>query len=935
MVWGRVSKTPLLHKSLLTLFIGALLPLSAQSAEAQLSIEKASVTEANVGASSLDFSVVRSGDTASSIVVPYSISPDTATPDVDYDSKPGFVRIPAGLIQGVIRVPVLGDTTEEPDERLKVKLGKPAAFNPAIEFNSAPAYAAGGRPTAVTSGDFNGDGREDIAVSISIDGNIAVLLADSDGGFAAPALYPAGIDLRGITRADFNGDGKVDLAVANQIQDTVSVLINDGSGHFGAPVAYPVGSRPSWVSSSDLNGDGKSDLVVANILSNSISVLWGNGVGGFSAPLNLSGGFAPYFVTAADLNGDGKLDLLASGSGITALLGDGVGGFSPAVSSIGDARRAALADFNGDGIPDIATSAPDGDRITIRLGSGSGSFVESSQLLFVNSVSSIQAADFDGDGDIDLAASVGGVIALFIGDNTGGFSVGDRYLAGAAVSGMTLANFDSDGNLDIVASDTKSRAVSVLRGNDEGRFSAALDFRVGRGVAAGDFDRDGKQDIAVIRGGNVEIRMGEGQGRFGNPTSFLGGRPENPSPNSIRSVDLDADGKLDLVLTNNVGNYVSILFGKANGTFQKAITYSVGETPIDSATADFNDDGFQDLIVANVDSNFVSILYGNGNRGFDAAVDQRVGSSPLSVVTADFNRDGKMDFAVANTNVDRVSVFLGDGNGGFGTAKRYAMTFPGSIAVSDIENDGNLDLVVGGVDNLAVLFGDGVGNFSAPVSVPVGLAAEAGRYSIGNIAVSDFNGDGNDDIAATLVLVSDDSAVVVAMMSGDGKGGFSPEANIAAGTGFGLIAVADFDGNGSPDITVSGGALLLNSPQFTASLLKTTAVGTIVDNDEAPDSSPDDFSFESKTGVALKKWIVARNQTLTGFNSPAAISVSGGEYRLSTNGVWSEWTSASGVMQPVQKVQVRVRAATTPETTTQTTLTVGGVSGNFSVTTAP
>jgi hypothetical protein len=158
-------------------------------------------------------------------------------------------------------------------------------------------------------GDFNGDGKLDLAVTNVLFSSVSVLLGNGDGTFGAATNYGAGFTPLSVAVGDFNGDGKLDLAVANASDNTVSVLLGNGTGGFGAAINYAVASGPRSVEVGDFNGDGKLDLVVANRDSNSVSVLLGNGDGTFGAATNYTVGADPVSVAVGDFNGDGALDL--------------------------------------------------------------------------------------------------------------------------------------------------------------------------------------------------------------------------------------------------------------------------------------------------------------------------------------------------------------------------------------------------------------------------------------------------------------------------------------------------------------------------------------------------------------------------------------------------------------------------------------------------
>src|SRR5438132_902894 len=228
-------------------------------------------------------------------------------------------------------------------------------------------------------------------------------------------------------------------------------------------------------------------------------------------------------------------------------------------------------------------------------------------------------------------------------------------------------------------------------------FAARRDFIVGtnpHAVAAGDFNQDGVNDLAVANTGDntVSVLLGSGAGTF-RPALILG---TGSHPWSVAVGDFNNDGWPDLAVANNGDNTVSVLLGNPGGTsFQPALTFNTGTSPTGVVVGDFDLDGKQDLAVPNYGDNTISVLLGNGDGTSRPASAPPVsaGSSPQSMVVGDFNGDGRPDLAVADYGANVVSVLLGNGNGTFRPAATTSGTGngPWALAVADFDGDGKLD----------------------------------------------------------------------------------------------------------------------------------------------------------------------------------------------------------------------------------------------------
>jgi len=275
-----------------------------------------------------------------------------------------------------------------------------------------------GDAAALEAGDFNNDGIQDLVTPGLI------FLGNGNGTFQ-PALNITGVDsISAIVSGFINSDGFLDLVVASRATRTVSVLLGNGNGTFRAPLSFDTGapvrfSEKRSVALGDFNRDGSLDLVVTNASAGSISLLAGNGDGTFRTPLLFDTGSDPLSLAVADFDGDQIPDIAVATSslGIAVLLGNG-NGTVRTPRSVGQTRGEAVVrgDFNGDGIPDLAVTGSSLPGTAVLLGNGDGTFQPAVTLETTNG-SSLIVGDFSGDGRPDLAV-VGNLDAFFFRINT-------------------------------------------------------------------------------------------------------------------------------------------------------------------------------------------------------------------------------------------------------------------------------------------------------------------------------------------------------------------------------------------------------------------------------------------------------------------------------------------------------------------------------------
>src|SRR5438309_4487479 len=285
------------------------------------------------------------------------------------------------------------------------------------------------------------------------------------------------------------------------------------------------------------------------------------------------------------------------------------------------------ADFNGDGIPDLAVAgtyatAPD---INILLGKGDGTFstANGSPIPMVASPFSVGAGDFNNDRKMDLltTSQPANSAAVFLANGDGTFTppAGNPIPAGQSPSDRALGDFNGDGKLDVAVSNPYTNSLTILLGNGDGTFTQAPNPPAAATypatVTVGDFNGDGNLDLAVTvsHPSGVVVLLGNGDGTF-TPA------PGSPIPvgffaTGIVAADFNNDGKADLAVSDGIGNIVSILLGNGDGTFKAASgsPVPVGHGPFTEVLGDFNSDGELDLAVVNLNDNTVTILFVNGD----------------------------------------------------------------------------------------------------------------------------------------------------------------------------------------------------------------------------------------------------------------------------------------------------------------------------------
>lgn len=699
-----------------------------------------------------------------------------------------------------------------------------------------------------------------------------------NAGFAFLPGLPTGYIPTAVATGDFNGDGHMDVAVSNGGDDSVYVMLGNGDGTFQVPeILYTQGQSPTWIAAVDLRNNGHLDLAVTDGDSRSFEIFLGNGDGTFQSGVQIALPQIPTFVLAGDFNNDGKQDLaigLTIDPGVIEpqfliYIGDGTGNFSgtvaaPSVFGGGldpiPTGWIAAGDVNKDGFTDLVTTVTGGFAAAYLNQSGS-SFTLSAGSPFGSSDGPLVVGlgDMDEDGCLDAVELGGfGYVTIAKGTCDGNFTQGS-FIAGLGdlEPAISVTDVDGDGHLDVVGSaayfDVGSPGVgleagylvSVLKGDGHGNLAPAKVYSGGEdafSLVTADFTGDGKPEILTADSfdNHATLMLNDGSGNFAAPQGEfignLGGVVNTPNVSSpMIASDLNGDGKRDLLLiqdgqSGQLPSVFSAMLNDGTGKFSAPINSPISAGPTTPfpqyAVGAFLASGKVDIVYMNSFSNQNVVAYfpGNGDGTFGTPTTLTTLPNPLLIISGDFNHDGKLDFVVVGTDIEQnqpganwqLDVFLGKGDGTFTELPSLKYPIrptdnPFQIFALDVNHDGKLDLLIGDEtnggatddDDLLEFLGNGDGTFQAPtVLIP--------RF--GPVAIADVNNDGIPDLISwrdPAVDISDNlfNPASVTVYLGTPGGAFQPQPTYHLPELFLSttlpLRVADFNGDGNADIAIS------------------------------------------------------------------------------------------------------------------------------------
>lgn len=370
-------------------------------------------------------------------------------------------------------------------------------------------------PYSIAVGDFNRDGKKDLAVVAFSSGKVAVLLGNGDGTFQKAIYYDAVAS--SVAAADFRNNGILDLAFTDNLSNNLQVLLGNGDGTFGPSVFYASPDFPDAIGVGDFNGDHNLDVVTIEESGycHCISVFLGNGDGTFQQPpISMLPPTPPVAIGIGDFNRDGNLDLVAVGQfgspgQADILMGNGDGTFTLGDSyAIGsDPQSVAVADFNGDHILDLAIADAESGDIDILLGNGDGTFRQGPVISGLAFPGAIQKGDFNGDGKVDLAFLTGvhsTVLNVLLGNGDGSFKPAMTFPLPGESAAIASADFNGDHRNDIVVADYLGNAVITLLNTGVVTFSPTTPLNFNKQAAG---TTSAPQTVTLTNTGKTDLKI--------------------------------------------------------------------------------------------------------------------------------------------------------------------------------------------------------------------------------------------------------------------------------------------------------------------------------------------------------------------------------------------------------------------------------------------
>ncbi|HSZ62816.1 MAG TPA: FG-GAP-like repeat-containing protein [Terriglobales bacterium] len=615
-------------------------------------------------------------------------------------------------------------------------------FQPPILSTVTNSGENGGYPSLNTQmgiGDVNGDGAADLVIADESSATLYVLLGNNSGKFTigtTTTFYFSGPTLTYLF--DLNGDGYLDIVVNNLVGAQTLVLLGNGNGTFQPVVTY---NTTYALLLADMNGDGHPDLV-GLVYPGQVQIVAGNPDGTFGAPVVVATVPATaQLIATGDFNGDGIQDLVfLTPAGVGIALGKGNLTYGPMISSVAGSLAAVFyqtgditqGDFNGNGHNDLAMGVDGG--LLILAGNGDGTFASADSYDVGHTVGTVAVADFNGDNLPDIAVTVSATYPrILFGNGAGSFTLAtdqnQSYGSQPPSGSMATGDFNGDGKNDLyVLEATEAYPYGqpfILFGAGNGTFASPSAINTGPALV-GDLTYNNRSDMVSQSENSILALLGQTNETFTQVTTTL----IYPTGGVAAVGNLNGDKILDLL----VFEYPSlrVWLGNGDGTFTQSNMVSDPAQQINeqsAAIADLNGDGNADIVVVPYPNQQglplpLLIYYGNSDGTFQNAVQLPISHAYTQLVIADVNRDNKPDLVLSDGAGIAVIENLGGGN--FAPEEHFvAGQKISGLSVVDVNGDGFPDIIAAnaGGTTVAVLLNQPNGN-------PVDGAPSNGSFTI-------------------------------------------------------------------------------------------------------------------------------------------------------------------------------------------------------------
>jgi hypothetical protein len=615
----------------------------------------------------------------------YSGLTAVAVGDLNHDGRPDFAY-------------------SDPSGFVGVRLGTAAGFG------NLTTYAVAGDAQWVAFGDLNGDGASDILTANRdpfYSHSVSILEGDGEAGFGRrhDVDFGVGVIINCAVSGDFDEDGRDDIAATGSNGTFVYVRLTSADTSFTVESDFAVGISPTAMAVADVNGDGHLDIVCGG--QDRATLLAGNGHGFFIGRTNLpvAGGMP----VIADFNADGRPDIAFTGGGsVAVLLADPSGGFRLAQTIVSWSAASAIAagDVNGDGAVDLVTADNSTSDVSVMLGNGDGSFGTGLTYPLGPFATCAAAGDLDSDGRMDVAVARSDPwVTIMKGQGDGTFAIASTLTLGTYVQNVTIRDLNGDGIPDLVVG---GAGATVLLGTGGLAYAPPVTYRADlftNNLAVGDLNGDGIPDIAGpdpghwdsgrhpqwIPGTTVHVWYGAGDGSFPVESTYTVGQ----TPYDLGIADMNGDGRSDLIVANASSSTVTVMLSNSNGGLQSGIAYASISAPVHLAIADLNEDGHPDAVTASEAVSALAVQFTNPDGSLGPPTPIASFDGPQAVSAADLDGDGHIDLVVSAQPVNGVAILRGNGDGTFAARDRYGTgSWPQRVAIADFNGDGAPDLAV-------------------------------------------------------------------------------------------------------------------------------------------------------------------------------------------------------------------------------------------------